>query len=49
MLEFLNVQVSYPMMVRIDNVGANVLANNLSLSQRTKYISVMQHFIREQV
>ena len=48
-LEFLNVKVSYPMMVRVDNVGTMFLANNPALSQRTKHISVRQHFIREHV
>ena len=33
--------------MRVDNVGAMFLANNPVLSQRTKHISVRQHFIRE--
>ena len=37
------------MMVRVDNVTAMFLANNPALSQREKYISVRQHFIREHV
>lgn len=48
-LEFLNVQMMYPMIVRVDNVGAMFLANNPALNQRTKHISVRQHFIREHV
>ena len=46
-LEFLEVEVEYPIIVRVDNVGAMFLANNPVLSQRTKHISVRQHFIRE--
>ena len=48
-LEFLSVQVMYPMIVRVDNIGAMFLANNAILSQRTKHISVRQHFIREHI
>ena len=48
-LEFVNVKVSYPMMVRVDYVGAMFLANNPALSQRTKHISARQYFIREHV
>ena len=48
-LEFLNVQVSYPMIVRVDNVEAIFLANNPALSQRTKHILVRHNFIREHV
>ena len=46
-LEFVQVEVEYPIIVRVDNVGAMFLANNPVLSQRTKHISVRQHFIRE--
>ena len=48
-LEFLQVQVEYPIIVRVDNVGAMFLGNNPSLSQRTKHISIRQHFIRQYV
>ena len=48
-LEFLNMSVEYPMVVRVDNIGAMFLANNSVLSQRTKHISVRHHFIREYV
>ena len=41
--------VEYPMVVRVDNIGAMFLANNSVLSQRTKHISVRHHFIREYV
>ena len=46
-LEFLQVEVEFPIIVKVDNVGAMFLANNPVLSQQTKHISVRQHFIRE--
>ena len=46
-LEFLEVEIEYPIIVKVDNVGAMFLANNPVLSQRTKHILVWQHFIRE--
>ena len=47
MLEFLNIEVNYRIIVRVDNVGAMFLVNNPVLSQRTKHISVWHHFVRE--
>ena len=46
-LESVQVEVEYPIIVKVDNVGAIFLASNPILSQRTKHISVRQHFIRE--
>ena len=46
-IEFLDVKVTYPIIVRVDNVGAIFLSNNASLSQRTKHIDVRYHFVRE--
>ena len=34
-------------MVRVDNVGAIFLANNLTTGDRTKHIDVRHHFVRE--
>ena len=48
-LEFSNVQVMYPMIIRVDNVSAMFFANNPALNQRTKQISVRQHFNREYI
>ena len=47
MLEFLKITFNYPIIIRVDNVGAMFLANNPVLSQRTKHISVRHHFVRE--
>ena len=48
-LEFLQVEIEYPIIIRVDNIGAMFLANNPSLSQRTKHISIRQHFVRQYV
>ena len=46
-LEFLNIEVNYLIIVQVDNVGAIFLANNPVLSQQTKHVSVMYHFVRD--
>jgi hypothetical protein len=46
-LEFVGINIEYPIIARVDNVGAMFLSNNQSLSQRTKHISVRQHFVRQ--
>ena len=46
-LEFLKIVINYPIIIRVDNVGAMLLANNPVLIQRTKHISVRHHFVRE--
>ena len=47
MLEFLKITINYPIIIRVDNVGAMFLANNPVLSQLRKHISVRHHFVRE--
>ena len=49
MLEFMGMNVGYPIVARVDNIGAMFLSNNYALSQRTKHISVRQHFVRQYV
>ena len=44
-LEFLKIVINYPIIIRDDNVGAMLLANNPVLSQRAKHISVRHHFV----
>ena len=43
----LNMSVELPVVVRVDNVGAIYLANNLNTSQRTKHIDVRYNYVRE--
>ena len=49
MLEFLELEIEYPIMIRVDNIGAIYLANNQVLSNRTKHIGVRYHFVRDYI
>jgi hypothetical protein len=40
-------EISFSIMIKVDNVGAIFLANNFRTSQRTKHIDIRQHFVRE--
>ena len=46
-LESMKMKVEFPIIVRVDNVGAIGLSKNLSTSQRTKHIDVRYNFVRE--
>jgi len=46
-IESMGLELEYPMIVKVDNVGAIYLANNHSTSQRTKHIDIRTHFVRE--
>jgi hypothetical protein len=46
-LETLSIEVELPITIKVDNVGAMYLANNYTVSQRTKHIDIRTHFIRE--
>ena len=49
MLEFLGTKINFAIIAKVDNVGAMFLSNNYALSQRTKHISIRQHFVRQYV
>ena len=49
MLEFLELKIEYPIIIRVDNIGAIYLAKNQVLSNRTKHIGVRYHFVREYI
>jgi transposase InsO family protein len=46
-LEFLGWKIKYPIIVKVDNMGAIYLANNAVVGNRTKHVDVRYHFIRE--
>jgi hypothetical protein len=48
-LEFLGVQVVLPIEIMVDNIGAIFLANNYTMSQRTRHIDIRYHFVREYI
>ena len=47
--DFLGLEISLPITVMCDNIGAIFIANNPKNNGRTKHISVKYHFIREYV
>jgi len=46
-LESIGVKVKFPIIVRVDNVGAIFMAENVTNSQRTKHVDIRYHFVRE--
>jgi hypothetical protein len=46
-LESLGIQVTTPIIVKVDNVGAIFMAENVSATSRTKHIDTRYHFVRE--
>jgi hypothetical protein len=48
-LEAIGISITYPIIIKCDNVGAIYLSNNHSMSQRTKHIDTRRHFVREYV
>ena len=48
-VESIGLEVEYPMIIEVDNVGAIYLSNNYTTSQRTKHIDTRYHFVREYV
>jgi hypothetical protein len=48
-LRSMGVKVNLPIIVRVDNVGAIFIGNNVTVSQRSKHIDIRYHFVREYV
>jgi hypothetical protein len=46
-LENIGKTIHYPITIKIDNVGAMFLAENLTTSQRTKHIDIRHHFVKD--
>ena len=46
LLESMDVKVSLPIKVRVDNIGATWLANNSGVSECTKHMGTRAHFVR---
>ena len=45
--ESMGIKIKLPIIIRVDNVGAIYIANNYTMSQRTKHIDIRAHFVRE--
>ena len=48
-LENLGIAVKLPIVVRVDNVGAIFMAENVSTSVRTRHVDTRYHFVREMI
>ena len=49
MLKSMETMVPLPIKVQVDNVGAIWLANNSSVSERTKHVDLWAHFVRDMI
>ena len=43
----MGLKVMTPIVVRVDNVGAIFMAENMSTGQRTRYVDIRYKFVRE--
>ena len=46
-LESMGIKVKLPISVRVDNVGAIFMSNNVAMSQRTKHVDCCLRFVNE--
>ena len=49
MLRSMEMKVPLPIKVQVDNVGAIWMANNSSVSERTKHVDLRAHFVRDMI
>ena len=49
MLRSMEIKVPLPIKVQVDAVGAIWLANNSSVSERTNYVDLRAHFVRDMI
>jgi hypothetical protein len=45
----MGITIAFPIIIKVDNVGAIYIANNHTTGQRTKHIDIRQHFVREYI
>ena len=49
MIESIGIKIQFPIIIKVDNVGAIYIANNYTTGQRTKHIDIRTHFVREYI
>ena len=47
LLEFLGIEIDFPITVNCDNVGAIFLSQNAKNNNRTKHIDIRAHYVRQ--
>jgi hypothetical protein len=48
-LDTMGINIKYPIVIKVDNVGVIYLAHNYTTGQRTKHIDICTHFVREYI
>ena len=48
-LRSLSIEVKMPIVVRVDNIGAIFMAENVMTSVRTRHVDMHYHFVREMI
>jgi hypothetical protein len=46
-LEFWGQKIEYPIVIKVDNIGANYMAENNMSNNQTKHVNTRYHFVRE--
>jgi hypothetical protein len=49
LLQTMDIEVELPVKVYVDNIGAIWLANNQTMSERTKHVDIRHHYVREKL
>ena len=49
LLESMQIMVKYPVMVRVDNVGAIFMASNIMTTSHTKHVDIQYKYVNEYV
>ena len=47
LLMSMDVEVKLPIVVRVNNIGAIFMSNNVAVLQRTKHVDIRYHFVHE--
>ena len=48
-MKFLGMEITYPIEINVDNIGAIYLSKNATLGNRTKNLDTWYHFVREYI
>jgi len=46
-MKSIDIEVELPIIVRVDNVGAIFMSENVTTSQRTKHVDIRYNYVRE--
>ena len=46
-MKSMGIELKLPIVIRVDNIGAIFMSENVAISNRTKHVDVRYHFVRE--